>query len=188
MDVREDIENTSEESDLNSDAPIVEESQDEDDSEDVDYKALYQQEAEARQKAEDVAKSQKIRAEKAERGQKAEKAAPTAENKNELSQMDMLAIIRSNVPDEDIAEVTDYAKLKGMSVAEALKTPTVKAILSERAEVRQSASAASTGPTRRGTSKVSDETLIRNAEKGVMPESDADIERLIEARLQAYKK
>lgn len=135
-------------------------------------------------KAEELADNYKIRAEKAERVQKTKKVDAPAENKKtELSQGDLIALIRADIPEDDIAEVTDYAKLKNISVSEALKSTTVKAILKERAEVRQSAAATNTAPARRGTSQVTTESLLEDAKKGIMPENDADINRLVDARL-----
>ena len=100
----------------------------------------------------------------------------------ELSQSDVIAIIKNNVNEEDIPEVADYARLKGITVSEALKTPIVKTILKDKEEQRNVAEATHTGATRKGASKVSDETLIANARAGKMPENEADMMRLIEAR------
>src|SRR5690606_10314539 len=55
----------------------------------------------------------------------------TAPSQDNLSQKDMFALIKADVHEDDISEVADYAKLKGITVAEALKAPVVKTILSE---------------------------------------------------------
>lgn len=112
------------------------------------------------------------------------KPAPAAQPKadSNLSQFDMFALVKANVEPEDIAEITDYAKLKGLSIADALKTPVVKTILSEKKQERETAAATSVKGTARGTSKLSDDSLLAMAKKGEMPESDADIARLIALR------
>ena len=137
-------------------------------------------------KADELAKNYKIRAEKAEKKTKENKEAPT--EKKDLSSKDIIALMNNKVAEEDIDEVVDYAKFKGISVQEALKTGTIKATLRERGEQRDVANATNTGTVRRGSSKVADDVLISNASKGKMPESDEEIERLMKAKLFANKK
>jgi hypothetical protein len=54
--------------------------------------------------------------------------------------------------------------------------------LSEKDEERKTANASNTGKARVGSTKMTDETLLSNASKGIYPEKDEDIERLIMAR------
>jgi hypothetical protein len=110
------------------------------------------------------------------------KAPEPSEKKGGLSSLDLYALIEAKVLQDDISEVTDYAKLKGISVAEALKSNVVKTILSERAEERKTAAAAHTTGARRGNSQVSDDTLLNKASRGELPESEAEIARLFKAR------
>jgi hypothetical protein len=136
-------------------------------------------------KAEELARNYKIRAEKAER-----KSKESPEIKNEqknssevkLSPLDTLAIMRANVPEEDIADVMEYASFKKIPIAEALKSPTVKNILAQKNEERTVAQATNTGAARRGSSKVSDEKLLELASKGQLPDSDEEIARLYKLR------
>lgn len=140
-------------------------------------------------KAEELALNQKIRAEKAERlakslkekkdEEKPEAKAPTA---GELSSKDLYALMEAHVPQEDIDEVREYAQLKKISIAEALKTSIVKSILSEKAEQRKSAEASNTGGSKRSSGKVTDEVLLAKAAKGEMPDSDEEIQRLYKLR------
>lgn len=139
-------------------------------------------------KAEELAKNQKIRAEKAEKlakslkekeEEKPEAKAPTA---GELSSKDLYALMEAKVPQDDIDEVREYAQLKKISIAEALKTSIVKSILSEKAEQRKSAEASNTGGSKRGSGKVTDEALLAKAAKGEMPDSDEEIQRLYKLR------
>jgi hypothetical protein len=128
-------------------------------------------------KQKEIAQNQKIRAEKAEKGNKKPPTAPSV-----TSTKDLLALMEAKVSDEDIEEVEDYAKYKGISISEALKSSTVKTLLAERREKRDVANATNTGSARRSPSKQSDDVLISKASKGEMPESSEDIARLIRAR------
>ena len=52
----------------------------------------------------------------------------------------------------------------------------------EVAEVRKTAEATNANGGRRGSSRVTTETLLANAAKGILPESDEDMQRLVKAR------
>lgn len=135
-------------------------------------------------KAEETAKNQKIRAEKAEKlvkqGKKEEK------KETVFSLLDHYALIRQNVPEEDVPEIQDYAKLKGISLSEALKTGFIRTLLSNKAEERATAQATNTRTSARGTGKVTGDSLLSKAmDKGELPESDADMRALAEARIQS---
>jgi len=103
---------------------------------------------------------------------------------SDLSQNDLIAIMKADVHEEDITEVTDYAKLKGLSVKEALNSSVVKAILSERKEERTSAGATNTSGSKKAPAKVSSDRLLSDAREGKMPESDQDIQRLLDAQIE----
>jgi hypothetical protein len=133
------------------------------------------------QKAEELANNYKIRAEKAEK-----KAKP--EIKADLSTADIFALNKAGVEYEDINEIVEYAKLRKVSVPEALNSSVIKTILAEKAENRKVAEASNTGKTAKRQTSVSDETLLANATKGIVPESDADMQRLIDARLKNFAK
>lgn len=139
-------------------------------------------------KAEEVAENQKIRAEKAE---KATKKKPEAKVEKEtpknvdttLTVKDSARLQQANIPVDDWDDVLDYAKFKGIEVSEALKSSVVKATLAEKTEARNTAKATNTGGGRKGTSKISDDKLLADADKGKLPESDDDIARLAKARI-----
>ena len=137
-------------------------------------------------KSEELANNQKIRAEKAEKLAKSVKTAPVSKEPSkadgELSTKDIYALMEAKVPEGDIEKVQDIAKLKGVSVSEALKLPLTKQILADESEQRNTASAANVGSSKRGSSKVSDSSLVSEADKGNMPENDADLERLWKLR------
>lgn len=139
-------------------------------------------------KAEEVAKNQKIRAEKAERElKKLRETPPESETpKNDYSLQDIRAL--ADVHDEDVEEVVEYAKFKKISVAEAKKSPVIQNFLKEKNESRKVAEATNTGATRRGSNKPSGQDLLEKASRGILPENDADIERLAQARLDAKRR
>lgn len=134
-------------------------------------------------KAEELANNYKVRAEKAEKLAKA-KPPVTA---NELASKDLVAIMNAKVPEDDIDEVVEYAKYRKTSISEILKDPIMKATLDLRAEERNTAIAANTNSTRRGSTRVPDDVLLSNANRGKLPESDADIARLVAAKHKASK-
>ena len=140
-------------------------------------------------KAEELAKNQRIRAEKAERlakkpvEQKKEEVAPS----DAMSAKDFLALSENKVSSEDFDEVVRVSKVLGKSIAETLKDKTMKIILTNRQEERQSAQATATTSTRRTSRTDSDSELLRNAERGIVPEGADDIARFAAARLAAKK-
>ena len=102
-----------------------------------------------------------------------------ADKKVDVSLKDNMALIKADVHEDDIDEVLDYAKFKGISVSEALKSPAIKATLEGKAELRNVAAGTNTGPSRHSSAKISDEALLANAEAGKLPETDEDITRLM---------
>lgn len=107
---------------------------------------------------------------------------------NGLSLAETIALSKADIAPEDIEDVLEYAQFKKMSVIDALKSPVMKATLAEKAEHRKSAAAVSTGAGRRaGSGAVSDDRLLSDAQKGIMPESEADIARLTELRLKGRR-
>ncbi len=136
-------------------------------------------------KAEELVNNYKIRAEKAEkRTEKTEVSKVAPKKQSDLSAIDIIAISKANIEAEDVEDVLDYAKFKGISLAEALKSPVVKATLTQKDELRKTAQATSTGTSRRGSASITDSQLMSNAEKGIMPESDEDFKRLAALRMK----
>jgi len=140
-------------------------------------------------KAEELANNYKIRAEKAEKKAKEPEAKSQSRQKEpELSTMDIIALSKANIEHEDMSDVIEYAKFKGISVTEALKSPVVKATIQEKVEMRTTAQAANTGGARRQTGKVSDEALLAAASRGDLPENEADMDRLVRLRMFGGRK
>jgi len=109
---------------------------------------------------------------------------PISKINAELSTMDIIALSKADIPNEDIEEVLEYAKFKKISIAEALKSSVVKATLADKSEIRKSAEATNTGNTRRGNSRTSDTEVLSNARKGILPKENDDdaIARLAKIR------
>lgn len=119
------------------------------------------------------------KAEKAPKAQSTSKETPSAD----INSKDLIALMNAKVAEDDVDEVVEYAKFKSISVAEALKTGVVKTLLHEKRELRRTAEATNTGPTKSGSSRVSDEALLDKARKaGEIPENDTDLDRMLEQR------
>ena len=97
---------------------------------------------------------------------------------DDITRTELYSLVKANVPEEDTQEVVIYAKSRGMTITDALKTPEVKAILKVRQEYRTTANASNVGSSRRGVSKITDEALTENASKGNLPTDDEAIIRL----------
>lgn len=139
-------------------------------------------------KAEELAKNQKIRAEKAELEAKKNKpvgADLTPQKKeSDYSLQDIRAL--SDVHDEDVAEVVEFAKFKGISITEAKKHPVISALIETNKEFRATEAAKNSGKGKQGTSRTTDAELVEQAASGNLPDDDEGITRLAEAR-QAEK-
>ena len=135
---------------------------------------LAEEKNEELKKAKEIAENQRIRAEKAEKGKKEEKE----ENPN-LSTKDVLYLARADIHEDDMNDVLEWSKFKGISVSEAHKA--LKGTLDVRAEERKTAAISNTGGSR-VTSQTTGATLLQKAKQGILPEKDEDIEKLVEAR------
>jgi hypothetical protein len=133
------------------------------------------------EKIKQIAENQRIRAEKAE---KASKKAPEVEAST-LSNKDMLAILREGVDDDDIPEVQAYAKIKGITVAEALKTSLVRSMLDEKKEERKTAEVTAAGNKRPSSKSSSGQELLDKARRtGQLPDSEEELQKLVKAQFE----
>ena len=139
-------------------------------------------------KKDELVTNYKTRAEKAEDELKGSKSSEPEEKKevatpktSDLTQTDLLAIVKADIHEDDIDEVVDYAKLKGISVKEALNASVVRTILAERAEERTTAEATTTD-TKRSTQRVTPTQILDKARTGDVPEDDDGINALVNAR------
>lgn len=115
-----------------------------------------------------------------ERAKKAEALKKEPAAPGSMSTADIIALTK--VHEDDVERVERFAKSEGVSIKEALKNPELKAILGVRAEHRDTAATTNVTNTRRGPTKIADDVLLANANKGQLPDSDEDIERLIAAK------
>lgn len=147
--------------------------------------AILNEEFESREKkiaeSEQKFNDQRTRAEKAE--EKLKKLSPKEPSKDSgLSPEDALHLAKSDVHAEDLSEVVDFARFKKLDIKEALKHPTLKSILRDKAEERRTAEATRTKGGAPNKSSSPDE-LINKAKQGQVAESD--IEALVEAEKKA---
>lgn len=136
-------------------------------------------------KQEELINNYKIRAEKAEK--KAKEGKPQEVSGNSTTK-DLVALMNAKIHDEDVSKVEKWAKFNNISIAEALKTSEMKAILDLSAEQRKIAEATNVGTARRSSAKVSAETLESNARSGKLPESDEEIQTLLKRKMGLDKK
>jgi hypothetical protein len=111
-----------------------------------------------------------------------DKPVPKAKSEPSLSPRDVFALTKANIDMEDIDDVIEYASFKKVDVSEALKSPLVQSLLREKDEMRKTALATHTGAGKKGTTKVSNESLLNKVAKGEIPENDEDIAKLFRLR------
>ncbi len=95
-----------------------------------------------------------------------------------LKPSDMFVLTEAKVAQEDIGDVVEYATMKKISVAEALKSSVVQTILAEKVEKRKVAEGTHTGGNQRGSAGSTDASILSDSHKGILPESDEDMRRL----------
>lgn len=129
-------------------------------------------------KAQELADNYKTRAEKAE----AKLKGGTSTATGSLTQTDVLYLAKAEIHEDDLAEVTDYATLKKISVKDAHEF--MKPILAVRGEERTTAAATNTRGAARGSSQVSGADLLARAERGeAISLDDGNDEKIFQARL-----
>lgn len=126
------------------------------------------------------AKKWKAIAKRAETKQAKQVERPT-ESTSTLSAKDFLALKDANISADDFDEVQEFANFKKITIADAIKHPTMRSILNERQEERRTAQATATRSPR-GTSKISPEDLLRKAERGELPDSNEGMTAIFLAR------
>ena len=139
-------------------------------------------------KVKEIADNQRIRAEKAERELKALKKPVQAEKETPKNESLNLKDIRAlqDVPDEDVDEVMDFAKYKGISIAEAKTNPVIKTLLHTRKEERKTAEATSTGVERKRNNANSDSALMDKVDNQSL--ADEDMEKAADLVFRSYGK
>lgn len=135
-------------------------------------------------KAEEIAKNQEIRAKKAEAAAKKPQEKETP--KNDLSLKDIRAL--QDVHDDDVDDVVEYAKFKGVTIAEAKNSSVIQSLLKTRLEERKTAETiAST--TRSKVGGVSTEKkVLADFEKGITPTTEDESAALAAAQFEKLLK
>lgn len=135
-------------------------------------------------KAEELANNYKIRAEKAERlAKETKQIKPEVKQESKVSTQDVIALMKANVAEDDVSEVEKYASYQKISIADALKSPVMKAILADRTEKRNTANATNTGGARRSPGKVTDDAILEKARRGEIPDTDEGMAALARAKM-----
>ena len=129
-------------------------------------------------KAKELAENYKIRAEKAEKAAKGGGEPP--KEPQGLSNKDVLYLAKADIHEDDLDEVLDWAKFKGVDVREAHKQ--MKPRLDLKTEERKSAQVTQIKGARGATAPTA-EDLISKASKGQLPETDEDIQALADAEM-----
>lgn len=131
------------------------------------------------------------RAKKAEAEKKAlevELAKAKQTPSDSLTAKDVLALSSEGITQgEDVEFAEKWAKFNGKSVSDTLQDPTFKSIMEKRQEERKTASATQTKGGAKGVSKITGEELLRKASKGEFPESEEDINKMLDAKFEAKK-
>ncbi len=117
-------------------------------------------------KNEKAYKDTKTRAEVAEAELKKFKPNETKKEDSGFTIKDTLALGKANIHEDDIEEVLEYAKFKGISVADALKNPVVTATLSNKEELRKTANATIIRSSRSTTTKTDGASIISAVKAG----------------------
>jgi hypothetical protein len=104
-------------------------------------------------------------------------AEKTEEASNMLSSLDLLALAKADIEDEDLPDIEEYAKFKKISVREALKTDFVKNLISDKKEFKKSKEITTTGAQRATTATVTDSQILAKAKSG-KELSDEELKRL----------
>lgn len=111
---------------------------------------------------------QRVRADRAEKALRDSKKAPKQDGEPQISGLSMsIRDIKAlqDVPEDDVEEVIDFAKYKGISIADAKKSQVIQTILKTRAEERATAAVANTNTQRRGTKSNFGDSLLRKIDK-----------------------
>ena len=147
-----------------------------------EFKTLSEK-AEKATKSDELANNYKVRADKAEQAlkkyEKTETKTPDGQN---FTVKDHMALVEAKVPQDDLDDVVDYAKFKGISIAEALKSSVVKTTLAEKAEFRRTAAATAVKTTRPTQNKIDGDKVMEDintkGEDGVPEKGSAEAEAL----------
>lgn len=102
---------------------------------------------------------------------------------SDLSSSDNRALIKADVPEEDIPDVVEWANFKKISVAEALKSDHIVNMLKDRSEFRATDKANNIKKVVTPNKKMSNSEILEKAKGGWVPEKGSpEAQQLYEAR------
>lgn len=97
-----------------------------------------------------------------------------------LSDKDLLFLARTDIHEDNLDELKDWARFKKIPLSEAYKQ--LKPKFDTDAEIRRSAEVTTTGSRRAPTGKISDEAFLKKMQEEIPEPGSADAERLFELR------
>lgn len=133
--------------------------------EQVDWRAKAE---EAEAKAKELEEKNKKLYARVKKGDEKPKAEPS--QKDDLTPKDLYALMNAKVHEDDVEEVSRYARSHSMDVGAALKDGKLQAILKYNEELRRTAAAQNTKPARPGSKQVSGDILVKELSEGKVPE------------------
>src|SRR3990167_7939980 len=114
--------------------------------------------------------------------ERAKKAEAAKKEMDGMSPKDTIYLAKTDIHEDDIGDVIEMARLKRITVQEAHKY--LIPILKERQEERATAAVTATGRQRPAPSAKQNETILSDAQRGILPDDDDGIRRLAEAELE----
>lgn len=106
--------------------------------------------------------------------------------KNELSLKDIRAL--QDVHDDDVDQVTDYAKFKSISVAEAKKDPVIQSFLKTKTEERKIAEATNVAGAKKGVSSKNPSELAQKFYENDENLTEEQRVEVVRARLNSLRR
>jgi hypothetical protein len=106
----------------------------------------------------------------------------------DITKTELYSLVKADVPEEDTQEVITYARSRGLTVTDALKTVEVKAILKVRDEYRKSEEVANTKSSRYGVKTPSGEAILDRAIATDSYPVEDDVDLIIKADLEQRKR
>lgn len=156
--------------------PETEVAEPEEAAEDVETEATQQTETDLESKIKELEdKNRKLyaRLKRQETVREPEKETPVkpkrVSQEKDMSSMDLFALMKANVHEDDVETIAAFSKIKNVTVSEVLKDADMQAVLKARADRRKVADATNTAAARPAHKKVSSTELVARASSGEIP-------------------
>lgn len=112
----------------------------------------------------------------------------TPKNDGSLTPKDYLALTEHKIGSDDFDEVVRLSKLMEKSIAETLKDKTAQLIIKNRMEERATAEAMSVKTTRQKSGQSTEERLLSDLDKGILPDTEEGSAALAKAQFETLLK